>query len=109
MKPYVSAPPPAGNIAFNRGGEGFPKAVRAVLQLYDDCGGVQAPADCRIEAWTGDAWKEVAGQMKNPAVPTGSMANVVTFPAVGSAKFRVVFTHQGNARSGLTELGLWED
>lgn len=159
VKPYEPAPPPAGNIAFNRSGEGFPKASashsdvyggvppraidgkiifeatpnnrwtsygspnasdwleiefakktkagRAVLHLYDDRGGVQAPADYRIEAWTGDAWQEVPGQKKNPETPTGSMANVVTFSPVETTKLRVVFTHQGNARSGVTELEVW--
>ncbi|MCF7730631.1 MAG: discoidin domain-containing protein [Akkermansiaceae bacterium] len=159
-KPYVPAPPPAGNIAYNPTGNGFPKitashsdvfgglppraidgkiifeatpanrwtsygspnasdwlelefdqtiaACRAVLHIYDDHGGVQAPADYHLEGWTGSEWKPIPNQVKSPAVPTGNMANTVTFPQVKTNRLRVVFTHHGNARSGLTELEVWE-
>jgi hypothetical protein len=160
VKPYVPAPPPAGNIAFNRTAEGFPKASashsdqfgglapraidgkiifevtpvnrwtcygspnakdsfevdfgkpvkagRAVLHLFDDRGGVQAPAAYTIEGWNGNAWQEMAQQVKSPADPTGSMANQVTFTPAEVSKLRVVFTHKGNARSGMTEFEIWE-
>ena len=160
VKPYVPAPPPAGNIAFNRTAEGFPKASashsdqfgglapraidgkiifevtpvnrwtcygspnakdsfevdfgkpvkagRAVLHIFDDRGGVQAPAAYTIEGWNGNAWQEMAQQVKSPANPTGSMANQVTFTPAEVSKLRVVFTHKGNARSGMTEFEIWE-
>jgi F5/8 type C domain len=160
VKPYVPAPPPAGNIAFNRTEEGFPKASashsdvfgglppraidgkiifeatpmnrwtcygspnatdsyevdfgknvktgRAVLHIYDDRGGVQAPSAYTIEGWNGSEWKAMAQQEKAPEVPTGNMANVVTFTPVEVSKLRVVFTHNGNARSGMTEFEVWE-
>ncbi len=159
-KPYVPAPPPAGNIAFNPTGEGFPKITashsdvfgglppraidgkiifeatpvnrwtcygspnakdsleiefaekrrvgRAVLHIYDDRGGVQAPASYTVEGWTGSEWKELADQAKTPPEPTGSMANAVIFTPAEVKKVRVVFTHEGAARSGVTELEIWE-
>jgi hypothetical protein len=36
------------------------------------------------------------------------MANVVTFTPLEVSKLRVVFTHNGNARSGMTEFEVWE-
>lgn len=160
-RPYVPASPPAGNIAFNATGEGFPKASashsdnfggappraidgkilydpvpmnrwtsygsenerdwlevefaeavtvgRAVLHIFDDRGGVQAPESYTLEALTGDGWQEIPGQTQKPEVPTGGMANVVTFPQVSSQKIRVVFTHKGSARSGVTEFELWNE
>lgn len=158
--PYVSAPPPAGNIAYNAKGSGYPKISashsdrfggipanaidgkivfeptpmnrwtsyespnesdwlelefagevevgRAVLHLYDDRGGVQAPKDYHLEAWTGGEWKNLAGQVKSPEIPTGNMANILTFPPVKLIKLRIIFTNQGKARSGVTELEVWK-
>ncbi len=159
-RPYTPAPPPAGNLAYNADGEGYPIATasfsdrfggiprraidgrivfeanpvhrwtsygspdtedwleiefaeektvgRAILHIYDDRGGVQAPERYTVEIWTGADWQEVSGQTKNPETPTGNMANTVTFPPVSTNKVRVVFTHRGNARSGVTELEIWE-
>ena len=158
--PYVPAPPPAGNIAYNPDGQGFPKvsashsdrfggeprraidgkivfaptpmnrwtcyesktdsdwlelefaeeveASSAVLHIYDDRGGVQAPKDYHLESWTGSGWQTVPGQIKDPATPTGNMANTVSFPKISFNKLRVVFTHAGAARSGVTELEVWK-
>jgi hypothetical protein len=158
-KPYAPAPPPEGNIAFDRDGDGFPKASashsdvyggvppsaidgrivfeatptnrwtcygspntsdwleiefaeevkigRAVLHIYDDRGGVQAPKDYHVEVESGGTWTAMPDQVKAPVKPTGGMANEVTFPAVSTRKVRVVFTHEGNSRSGVTELEIW--
>ena len=161
VKPYEAPPPPAGNLAFNRSGEGFPKAgashsdsfgglppraidgrilfeatpmnrwtsygspnpidfyevdfgklvkvSRAILHIYDDRGGVQAPRDYRIEGWNGSEWQAMARQVKSPATPIGNMANVVTFAPAEVGKLRVVFTHNGGARSGMTEFEVWAE
>ena len=69
---------------------------------------MQAPKDYHLEGWTGSEWKKIPDQVKSPAVPTGNMGNTVTFPQVKLPKLRVVFTHKGNARSGVTELEVWE-
>ena len=157
--PYAPARPPAGNLAFNATGEGYPRATashsdrfggipsraidgkiiyqpnpmnrwtcyespresdwlevdfgerqevgRAVLHLYDDRGGVQPPADYAVQVWIDDAWHDVPNASRVPEKPTGSMANAVTFSPVATNKLRIVFTHQGRARSGVTELEVW--
>jgi len=87
---------------------GEPKEVgRAVLHLYDDRGGVQPPADYAVQVWSGQAWREVQVASRIPEKPTGSMANTVTFSPVTASKVRIIFTHQGRAKSGVTELEIW--
>jgi hypothetical protein len=89
---------------------GEPKEVgRLELCLYDDRGGVQPPASYTVQLWTGSEWQEAPGQTKTPAKPVGSAVNTVAFPRLTTAKFRVVFTHQGNSRSGVTEILAWKE
>ena len=82
---------------------------RIELCLFDDRGGVQAPAAYTVEVWTGAEWREVPDQVKAPARPIGSAVNTVTFSRTATSKFRVVFTHQGKARSGVTEILAWKE
>jgi hypothetical protein len=159
--PFQVAPPPAGNLALNPRGEGFPKATasfhdvyggvprlandgrivyrpspvnrwtsygsptatdwlevdfgeprefsRIELCLYDDHGGVQPPAAYTIQSWTGSDWRDVSDQIKTPDKPAGSAVNTVVFPRQTATKVRVWFTHQGQARSGVTEILVWKD
>ncbi len=159
-RPYRAPEPPAGNIAVNTRGEGFPKASasyhdiygglpskaidgkviylptpmnrwtsygspnerdwlevdfgqpetfdRIVMHLYDDRGGVQPPARYSVEYLGNDSqWKEVSNVRRSPDQPRGSAKNTVTFDEVTSSKLRVVFTHTGKSRSGLTEMEVW--
>jgi hypothetical protein len=160
LLPYAAAPPPVGNLALNRTGEGFPKAAasfsdrfggtpeaaidgkvvfsptpmnrwtsfgstntedwlevdfggskavgRADLYLYDDRGGVQAPKNYLLQYWDGKAWRESLNQMKTPLNPAGGMVNTVVFDPVRASKLRVLFFHNGKARSGITEIEVWE-
>ncbi len=82
---------------------------RVELLIYDDRGGVQPPARYSLESWIGATWKEIPGQQKSPTAPAGSTVNTVTFPAVTSGKVRAMFFHRGNARSGVTEMMVWND
>jgi hypothetical protein len=158
--PVARAPMPAGNLAGNVTGEGYPRARasftsrfdrveevndgiiqtqanprnrwtsyespnasdwleidfgreremwRVELVLYDDRGGVRAPIRYRVEHWTGSEWKEVADAIRVPAIPAGNEINTVTFDRVRTSKVRVVFDHAGSARSGLTEILIWND
>jgi hypothetical protein len=158
--PVKPAPPPAGNLALNETGQGFPKATasftsrfdfakeindgkimyaanprnrwtayesknktdwveidfgqektaaRATLHLFDDHGGVQAPASYTMEYWDGTTFKECENQSKNPKKPAGGKTNEVTFTPVKTQKLRVVFTHKGESRSGLTEVEIWAE
>ena len=89
---------------------GSPKEVRrAELSIYDDRGGVQPPESYTLEYLDGQVWKEVADLVTSPKVPAGSALNTATFRPVTCQKLRIVFTHQGQSRSGLTELELRND
>ena len=81
---------------------------RVILHIFDDKRGVRAPKAYQLEGWNGKEWLPIPDQIKKPATPIGSMANTVTFKPVSLDKLRVVFTHDGRARSGLTELEVWE-
>ncbi|HWE95922.1 MAG TPA: discoidin domain-containing protein [Tepidisphaeraceae bacterium] len=157
--PLAPAPAPAGNLAANPSGKGFPQVSasftsrfddvkeandgkvvfspgphnrwtayespnksdwlqidfgaektvgRVELYLYDDHGGVQAPASYQIQFQAGEEWKDVPNQKKSPASPAGGKVNAVTFPAVKASKIRVVFEHRAPSRSGVTEIDAWE-
>ena len=51
-------------------------------------------------------WRTVENLVKSPQTPMGSALNNATFTQVTTTKIRIVFTHQGASRSGLTELEL---
>jgi hypothetical protein len=82
---------------------------RVELALYDDRGGVQAPADYRVESWDGSSWRVAPGQRKAPASPVGGQYNEVRFDRLKAARVRVVFTHRGPARSGVSEILVWRE
>ena len=82
---------------------------RAELYIFDDRGGVQSPADYRVQYFANGEWRNAANQSKSPATPIGGAMNTVTFTKVSAPKVRVVFTHKGNARSGVTELEFWRE
>jgi hypothetical protein len=157
--PVAAAPMPAGNLAHNPAGQGFPKATasftfprdragraidgtinfhpepsnrwtaydspnaedwlavdfgkpvtvgRLELGLYDDRGGVRPPARYRVQAWDGERWADVANPVMSPETPAGGRFNEVRFTPVMTSRVRVVFTHAGQAKSGVTELLAFE-
>jgi hypothetical protein len=81
---------------------------RVELAIYDDRGGVQSPANFEIEHWDGTRWQPLVTQ-KSPAKPIGSQWNSARFPPVVSRKLRIVFTNAGKARSGVSEVMVWND
>ena len=83
--------------------------ARIELAIYDDRGGVQPPTKYEVEVWDGKAWKPVTSVKKFPEKPTGSQFNEVRFDLVKSSKVRVVFTHAGKARSGVSEVFVWKE
>ncbi len=83
--------------------------ARVELAIYDDRGGVQPPTKYEVEFWDGKAWQPVANARKVPEKPTGSQFNEVRFDRVKASKVRVVFTHAGKARSGVSEIFVWSD
>ncbi len=82
---------------------------RVELAIYDDRGGVQPPTSYMIEFWTGTAWKRVANLQTSPETPLGSQWNTARFDPVQSSKARIVFTHKGPARSGVSEVLIWNE
>ena len=159
--PFIPAPMPPGNLAFNRSGQGFPKASasfsdrfggkpesaidgkinflptpmnrwtsygspnatdwleidlgaekeigRIELHIFDDHGGVQAPEKYSIQHWIDGEWRDVVGQAIRPEIPIGGMTNTVTFPRIKTTRFRILFTHKGQARTGVTEVEAWRE
>ena len=83
--------------------------TRVELAIYDDRGGVQPPSKYDIEIWDGKAWRPVANAKKVPEKPAGSLFNEVRFDRVKTGKVRVVFTHAGKARSGVSEVSVWNE
>lgn len=81
---------------------------RVELHLFDDRGGVQAPASYRVEVEGEDGWVEPTDVRRAPEKPQGGAMNTVTFAPVTSRKVRVVFEHAGAARTGVTEIEVWE-
>lgn len=81
---------------------------RVELHLFDDHGGVQAPKSYAVQYRGGDQWKDVEQPKKIPEQPAGGRVNTVTFTPVRTAQIRVVFVHNSPARSGLTEIEVWE-
>jgi hypothetical protein len=89
---------------------GEPREVsRAELYIFDDRGGVQAPANYIVQYFANNEWRDAANQVKSPVTPAGGAMNTVTFGKVSTPRVRVVFTHTGKARSGVTELELWKE
>jgi hypothetical protein len=82
---------------------------RVELGIYDDRGGVQPPAGLALEVWQNDQWRTIDGCEFSPRAPAGSQWNTVRFPATTGSKLRMVFTHQGKARSGVTEVMVWNE
>lgn len=46
---------------------------------------------------------------KTPEQPLGSQWNAAHFDPVKSSKVRIVFTHKGQSRSGVSEVMVWND
>jgi len=82
---------------------------RLELAIYDDGGGVQAPADYRVEIWHQGAWQPAQEQRKTPTIPVGGVWNQVVFRPVATDRIRIVFTHRGPARSGVSEVLAWPE
>ncbi len=84
---------------------GVPRPVGLVeLYLYGDGRGVAAPAAYRIETWDGSAWVTARERARLPETPTAWALNTVEIEPMEVSRLRVVFTHDGTLRSGLTEL-----
>jgi hypothetical protein len=89
---------------------GTPKEVgRVELYIYDDRGGVRAPEKVNVQYFADGGWQDARNQQKSSPSPIGNMINTVTFSKTMTQKLRVVFTHKGKSRSGVTEVEAWPE
>ena len=79
------------------------------MSIYDDHGGVQPPSSYTVQYFAEGQWRDTKNQVKTPPTPIGSAVNTVTFAHVSTQTIRVVFTHRGESRSGLTEIEVWKE
>jgi hypothetical protein len=82
---------------------------RVELAFYDDGAGVQAPADYRLEYFDGATWRPINKPARSPQRPAGGQYNELRFEPVSASKIRVVFTHRGKSRSGVSEMLAWPE
>ncbi|TWU02207.1 discoidin domain-containing protein [Stieleria varia] len=82
---------------------------RVEIAIYDDRGGVQAPQSYELQRWFGGKWTPISGVKYSPEKPVGGQWNTVTFAPTESEKLRIVFENNGGARSGVTEVTIWND
>lgn len=80
---------------------------RVELALYDDRGGVQPPERFSLEFWDGEKFSPVRETTREPAQPTGGVWNEVRCDPVKTTRLRIVFTHRGKSRSGVSEVMVW--
>ena len=80
---------------------------RVELAIYDDRGGVRAPAEYTIEFWDGKSWRGVEKQKRVPETPVGGQLNEISFEKTMTSKIRVVFKHRDKSRSGVSEIFIW--
>ncbi len=82
---------------------------RVELAIYDDRGGVQAPESYSVSVWKDNKWQEIYQAKRDPEKPAGSQWNSVTFNPVTTTRLRVYFVNRGQARSGVSEVMVWND
>lgn len=82
---------------------------RVALYLLDDRGtaAVRAPTSFTVELWDGHRWLVPPHARRSPAVPTGHVPNVVTFPSTRASRVRVILVPQRGHAVGMTELEAW--
>lgn len=79
------------------------------LAIYDDRGGVQAPKSYKIQMESDGKWIAISDTRRTPSRPVGGQINSVTFEPVRARKLRIVFENRDAARSGISEIFLWND
>ena len=77
------------------------------LYLYGDGRAVAAPAAYRVETLQDDVWVVASEVARNPESPTAWALNRVELEPVEARRLRIVLTHDGTMRSGLTELRIF--
>jgi hypothetical protein len=76
---------------------------RATAYWFDDNQGIDLPASCQVQYWTGSAWAAVPGGSACGVAP--NTANTVTFTPVTTTRLRLSFTSRTGYSTGLLEFG----
>ena len=66
----------------------------------------RAPSSYQIQVLNGSTWTNVSSQVKTPTTPRGNY-NLVQFPAVSAQRVRVLATNASGAKTGLTEIKIY--
>ncbi|MBL8816075.1 MAG: discoidin domain-containing protein [Planctomyces sp.] len=80
---------------------------RVELAIFDDRGGVQSPESYEIQYQQSNSWVPVPNVVLTPSLPAGGQWNRATFPPIKSSRLRIVFRHRGEARTGISEILVW--
>jgi hypothetical protein len=83
----------------------WPSAVtvnRAGAYWFDDNQGIDLPASCQVQFWTGSAWQNVAGA--SACGVAANTFNTVTFTAVTTTQLRLNITSRPGLSTGVLEL-----
>ncbi len=70
---------------------------------------MQAPEQYSIQYLDGKTWRDVSNSRISPLRPAGGQFNEASFDPVTTDRIRVVFTHRGKARSGVSEILIWRE
>jgi hypothetical protein len=66
----------------------------------------RAPSAYDVQYYNGSAWVSVPSQARSPGSPRANY-NLVTFPAVSAQRVRVLATNASGAKTGLTEVKIY--
>ncbi|KXK61579.1 xylosidase [Micromonospora rosaria] len=74
---------------------------RTAAYWFDDGQGIDLPASCQVQYWTGSAYAPVPGQ--STCGVAADTYNVTTFTTVSTTRLRLVFTARAGYSTGLLE------
>ena len=79
------------------------------MKIYpiDDDSLIRKPVSYLAEYWTGNTWKKIPEQIRNPLEPEGHKANRIRFKAINTSKVRVVIIPVPGYAVGLSEIEAW--
>ena len=83
----------------------WPSAVtlnRVSVYWFDDNQGIDLPASCQVQFWTGSAWQNV-GAAGSCGV-AANLFNTVTFNTVTTTQVRLNITARGTLSTGILEV-----
>ncbi|MFD4676002.1 glycoside hydrolase family 43 protein [Lentzea sp. NPDC058450] len=74
---------------------------RTSVYWFDDNQGIDLPASCRLQYWTGTAYADVPGQ--SSCATAANTFNTVTFPTVSTTRLRLNITARADLSTGVLE------